>query len=631
MFHKAILLSFVLFFCITIKSQNVGIGTATPDSNAILELKSTNKGFMMPRMNTSQRDAIVTPNQGLQIYNTDDRCTDTYDGSKWSKKCDMKQNGNATLPANSWTQKADFGGTSRTSAVGFSIGNKGYIGTGLGGSLPFLKDFWEYNPVNNTWAQKADFGGTARRNAVGFSIGSKGYLGTGYDGTRKKDFWEYDAINNTWAQKADFTNTGREGAVGFSIGSKGYIGTGIDGIRKKDFWEYDPINDAWTQKADFGGSAREEAVGFSLGNKGYIGTGSDNNYKKDFWEFTPDPGGGGLGTWSQKTDFGGVGRYSAVGFSISNKGYIGTGWIGGTDVNDFWEYNAMTNEWIQKENFGSVERYDAVGFSLSNNGYVGTGYGGGFRKDFWEYNTLPISGKEYVENIPNDAVLYKGHDWTSSGNNLYTTKEDVNMQIRGNVIGELKFNNALSNRRVVLWDNENSNTNFFGFGINSYTLRYNVPNTVDRHTFFAGNSELLSIYGNATVVCEGPMWADSYNVNSDQSLKKNILPITSTLSSLLALNGYTYNWKDDKKEQTLQSGFLAQEVQKIYPHLVSTSEKGTLGVNYIGLMPMIIEAMKELNKVNENLRVKNNELEFKLDALESKINIITSEISKTKK
>ena len=46
----------------------------------------------------------------------------------------------------------------------------------------------------NTWTQKADFGGTARNAAVGFSIGSKGYIGTGYDGSYCKDFWEYDPL-----------------------------------------------------------------------------------------------------------------------------------------------------------------------------------------------------------------------------------------------------------------------------------------------------------------------------------------------------------------------------------------------------------------------------------------------------
>src|SRR5258706_114127 len=101
---------------------------------------------------------------------------------------------------NTWTQKADFGGTARYDAVGFSIGSKGYIGTGEDGIYPYWKnDFWEYDPSTNTWIQKADFGGTARSNAVGFSIGSKGYIGTGSDGNypyEKNDFWEYDPSTN---------------------------------------------------------------------------------------------------------------------------------------------------------------------------------------------------------------------------------------------------------------------------------------------------------------------------------------------------------------------------------------------------------------------------------------------------
>lgn len=55
---------------------------------------------------------------------------------------------------NAWAQKTNFGGTARWGAVGFSIGNKGYIGTGGEGSVP-KNDFWEYDPTTDTWTQKA--------------------------------------------------------------------------------------------------------------------------------------------------------------------------------------------------------------------------------------------------------------------------------------------------------------------------------------------------------------------------------------------------------------------------------------------------------------------------------------------
>jgi N-acetylneuraminic acid mutarotase len=55
------------------------------------------------------------------------------------------------------------------------------------------------------WTQKADFAGGNRRFAAGFSIGEKGYLGTGYNEgwTARKDFYEYDPATDTWTQIAD--------------------------------------------------------------------------------------------------------------------------------------------------------------------------------------------------------------------------------------------------------------------------------------------------------------------------------------------------------------------------------------------------------------------------------------------
>jgi N-acetylneuraminic acid mutarotase len=100
--------------------------------------------------------------------------------------------------------------------VGFSIGSKGYVGTGTIGS-PYLglNDFWEYDTATNTWARKADVGGTPRTNAAGFSVGSKGYIGTGNDAASNlKDFWEYDPAANSWTRRRDFAGEPRQYATG---------------------------------------------------------------------------------------------------------------------------------------------------------------------------------------------------------------------------------------------------------------------------------------------------------------------------------------------------------------------------------------------------------------------------------
>ncbi|MBC7419720.1 MAG: hypothetical protein H7328_03235, partial [Bdellovibrio sp.] len=62
---------------------NVGIGTAAPASSSLLDVSSTTKGFLPPRMTRAQRNAVVSPAQALMIYNTDDNTIDYYNGAAW--------------------------------------------------------------------------------------------------------------------------------------------------------------------------------------------------------------------------------------------------------------------------------------------------------------------------------------------------------------------------------------------------------------------------------------------------------------------------------------------------------------------------------------------------------------------
>ena len=341
-----------------------------------------------------------------------------------------------------WTQKTNFAGAARGNAASFSIGTKGYIGTGYDGS--FMKDFWEWDQVTDMWTQKADFGGIARHTATGFSIGTKGYIGTGNDGSvHYQDFWEWDGdiaspTYNTWIKKADFGGAGRSYAKGFSIGTKGYIGTGWNGsVHYQDFWEWDQATNTWTNKTNFGGTARKQAVCFSIGNKGYIGVGHDgSSYKKDFWEWDQA-----TNAWTQKLNFGGAARNTSIGFSIGTKGYIGTGSGGGVLFQDFWEYDPATNQWTLKANFGGTARANIAGFSIGTKGYIGTGYDGSFMNDFWEYD--PAGVTLISENVLENIVSVFPNPF-SSQTTLSLSKEVENALLRiydleGNEVKSINF------------------------------------------------------------------------------------------------------------------------------------------------------------------------------------------------
>ena len=53
---------------------------------------------------------------------------------------------------------------------------------------------YKYDPSTNSWTQINDFGGSARKEAVGFTMGEQAYVGTGDDGVKRSDFWQYEPI-----------------------------------------------------------------------------------------------------------------------------------------------------------------------------------------------------------------------------------------------------------------------------------------------------------------------------------------------------------------------------------------------------------------------------------------------------
>ncbi len=400
-----------LFASFPLYAQNVGIGTTTPHASAQLELSSANRGFLMPRMSTAERNAIPSPARGLMIFNTDDNCTDLYDGSNWIKQCGARPAGTATLNDSVWRQRTNLPAMYYGRGAAFSIGTKGYFISDGGG-------LYEYDPATDTWTNRAGFPPGVRYRGVAFSIGTKGYFGLGTAGDPlRDDFWEYDPAANSWTQKASFPGGARKYAVGFSIGAKGYVGTGEDNdVSKDDFWEYDPVFNTWTQKASLPGGVRSWAQGFSVNGKGYIGggnTGSFNYPSADFWEYNPA-----ANTWTRKADMP-ASRSMGVAFAIGTKGYMGTGSDFGY-LNDFHEYDPAANTWTTKASFPPGGRFRCIGFAAGTSGYIGGGdVLTAFYSDFWAFNTAPVSVNAYnASALPLAAVVSDG-TWTRSGNTVY--------------------------------------------------------------------------------------------------------------------------------------------------------------------------------------------------------------------
>ena len=96
------------------------------------------------------------------------------------------------------------------------------------------------------------------------------------------------------------------------------------------------------------------------------------------------------------------------------------------------------------------------------------------------------------------------------------------------------------------------------------------------------------------------------NINSDARLKSNIISLGSTLAKVLAIDGKSYTMNRDKNNKT-NIGVLAQDVQKVFPELVSESND-VLSVNYQGLIPVLINAIKEQQQELNKLKAVESEL-----------------------
>jgi hypothetical protein len=96
-------------------------------------------------------------------------------------------------------------------------------------------------------------------------------------------------------------------------------------------------------------------------------------------------------------------------------------------------------------------------------------------------------------------------------------------------------------------------------------------------------------------------YATSPTICSDIRLKKVFSNLSNSLASITQLKGYNYYLRNEKNPN-LQTGFIAQEIQKIFPELVNTGSDGYLSVDYTGLIPHLVESVKALKSENEELR-----------------------------
>jgi len=132
------------------------------------------------------------------------------------------------------------------------------------------------------------------------------------------------------------------------------------------------------------------------------------------------------------------------------------------------------------------------------------------------------------------------------------------------------------------------------------------------------DNDYLSFYADVEVagyVTTNVLW-----VKSDQKLKKNIAPLSPVTGDIMRLRPVSYFWDKagnpkGKFPDARQVGLVAQEVEAIFPNLVSTDRQGDKVVNYIGVSVLLLKALQEQNQKNEVLQQQIDQLRKEINAL----------------
>lgn len=304
-----------------------------------------------------------------------------------------------------WENLMDFPGVDRLFAATFILGSDFYIvsGQGMDPSNAYLKDNIVYlsGSDNPEWKIRSEFPGTARRAAIGFSIGDFGYVGFGDPDKQIETAYVYDLYLfnpylSQWSkvrQSESVRIVGTAYASSFTLNDKVYFIGGIQGrsdgqlieyanhVYKGSFIENDSVK--WERMNSFPITTWRH-ISFTYGNRAFVGLGetqgSGGNKSKKIYEYKQD-----IDQFIEYTtlpeefEFGAYGtgiRVAATATSNGKAYFIGDGLI--------WELDLMTNSWnkksrIPKENSGNNM------FSLNNEVFIRVN---GVTNTFFKYRPL---------------------------------------------------------------------------------------------------------------------------------------------------------------------------------------------------------------------------------------------------
>ena len=212
-------------------------------------------------------------------------------------------------------------------------------------------------------------------------------------------------------------------------------------------------------------------------------------------------------------------------------------------------------------------------------------------------STLNVSG---VSTFASQINSTKANSTTTGGGQIYLNGATGNrIDFNTNGTAAPAFTTRSAGTKLVLYPSLDASNVDFAFGIDGSTLWSSVNSSSSSFKWYAGTTNIATLDGSGNLSVNGDITAYS---TSDQRLKDNITPIPNSLNKVISISGNIFDWNEISGKTGTEAGVVAQEVLKVLPEAVTTRSDGYLAVKYEQLIPLLIEAIKDLKTEVDELK-----------------------------
>ena len=215
---------------------------------------------------------------------------------------------------------------------------------------------------------------------------------------------------------------------------------------------------------------------------------------------------------------------------------------------------------------------------------------------------LDVNVRAEIDNVRidgNEIDTLSGNLTIDSSGGTVTVDDNLN------VTGDLNINGDVNGSTVTFTGDINAASGIFGNVRIAFGSDNNEIDTTTGNLILDSASGTVQVNDNIVCTGSGTFSGDVIAFSSsDLTMKENVSPIDNALDMVSSLTGNTFDWKSNAGIWGLEggdTGIIAQEVEKLkLPGLTKTRGDGTIGVRYDRLIPVLIEAIKELkSEINE--------------------------------